>query len=153
MEHLKKYWGWYLGGIIILIIVGYQMKWFGNTKGFFMAGGITPGPTPLPVPVVPTPRIIVPTVPVVPVGNCDSINARLLEIAKSIKGGSNINNYRSEINQLQTRYNSLNCVNPTQSNTNPNERNAWAFSQCMAACSSRGTNYINCLDICDVFHQ
>lgn len=40
MEHLKKNWGWYLAGVVILLAVAYQMKWFGNEKGFFAVGGI-----------------------------------------------------------------------------------------------------------------
>lgn len=38
MAHIKKYWGFYLG-LLLLVLIAYEMKWFGNKTTLFCGGG------------------------------------------------------------------------------------------------------------------
>lgn len=91
MEHIKKFWWAYLLGVVVLILIAYQLKWFGNTTTLFHFGGTVPGggiPAPIPI----NPVIVTPIVnqklanPVIGGGACqENCNARYSKIIKGCK--------------------------------------------------------------------
>lgn len=139
--------------MVLLVIAALLYQFtniFGNEKGFFAFGGRIgniPGGGNIPRPIGPVvnPQFVVnPTI--VTYSDCNSITDRIVDIATRVKNGENISNYIVEINNLKTRYVSMNC-----SNINPTGRENWGWNMCFAGCKNRGKSSSECYDLCDVF--
>lgn len=90
--------------VVVLILVAYQMKWFGNKNTLFAMGGRIPSPSPAPMP---HPSDRPGSIVIYPNSDCQSISAKIHEIKS--RGLSYALAHKNEISYLLNEYRKNGC--------------------------------------------